>query len=97
MEVVNKKLVIEKVLEWFVEYNGGAFDTSAQLRLKKLIEDLPNDDVISREDATAEFIKWQTEVAYAFGQDYLGVRIIQSAIDTIREFPSVTPSVTITQ
>ena len=45
MEVVSKKLVIEKVLEWFVEYNGGAFDTSAQLRLKKLIEDLPNAEV----------------------------------------------------
>ena len=52
----------------------------------------PCDDAISREDATAEFIKWKNEVAYAFGWDYLGVRIIQSAIDTIRQLPSVQPS-----
>ena len=50
------------------------------------------DDAISRETTTAEFIKWQNEVVYAFGRDYLGVRIIQSAIDTIRELPSVQPS-----
>ena len=49
------------------------------------------DDAISREDATAEFIKWQNEVVYAFGRDYLGVRIIQSAIDIIRQLPPVTP------
>ena len=50
------------------------------------------DDAISREEVTAEFIKWQNEVVYAFGRDYLGVRIIQSAIDTIRQLPSVQPS-----
>ena len=49
-------------------------------------------DAISREEATAEFIKWQNEVVYAFGRDYLGVRIIQSAIDTIRQLHSVHPS-----
>lgn len=57
---------------------------------KYYAEQEPCDDAISREDATAEFIKWQTEVANAFGSDYLGVRIIQSAIDTIRELPPVT-------
>ena len=57
----------------------------------KEFEQGPCDDAISREDATAEFIKWQNEVVYAFGRDYLGVRIIQSAIDTIRQLPSVQP------
>ena len=84
--------LIRKALEMAIqalEQNESAAEWY-KLFVEKLDEQEPCDDAISREDATAEFIKWQTEVAYAFGRDYLGVRIIQSEIDTIRVFPSVT-------
>lgn len=48
------------------------------------------DDAVSREAVIKDFTQWRSELAYAVGEDYSGVSVLDKAIRVIKGMPSVT-------
>lgn len=48
------------------------------------------DDAINREAVIKDFTQWRSKLAYAVGEDYSGVSVLDKAIRVIKGMPSVT-------